>query len=315
MESKPESDAQIRSEALRSRLGERLELNKSLAPFTTFKTGGAAGYFLDANSVDDVAKAVRAANEIGLEFFVIGGGSNLLVSDAGYAGLIIRIRTCGLSLENETEIVCGAGEELMALVTYAADNSLSGLEFAAGIGGTVGGAVYGNAGAYGGEIGRRLSRAVLIGRDGQLKTVKPEYFRFGYRDSYLKSTHEILVEACFQLEKGDLRLIRDKINGILKEREFKFPRAAKCAGCFFKNIEDSSQKHGKLPAGRLLEEVGAKQMSVGDARVSEHHANVIVNAGNASSKDIRRLADKLKEKVFERFGIMLQEEVIQIGEF
>jgi len=315
MESKPAHDATTGPEVLRSVLGERLELNKPLAPLTTFKTGGPAAYFTQATSVDDVVKAVLAANKSSLEFFVIGGGSNLLVSDGGYPGFVIKVGVAGLAVENRTEIVSGAGEELMSLVSFAAEKSLTGLEFAAGIGGTVGGAVYGNAGAYGGEIEQVLSQAVLVDRRGRIKKVGRDYFRFAYRDSYLKSTSEILIEARFQLAKGDRRRIREKIAGILKERSQKFLGSDKCAGCFFKNIPDPSEEHGKLPAGRLLEQVGAKQMSVGDARVSERHANVIINAGRATSKDIRQLADNLKEKVFRRFGIKLQEEVIQIGEF
>jgi UDP-N-acetylmuramate dehydrogenase len=315
MDSKPARNTKISPQALRARLGDRLQLNKSLAPFTTFNTGGAAAFFYQAGGVEEVAEAVRVAAELDLEFFVIGGGSNLLVSDAGYPGLIIRVGVGGLAVENETAVVCGAGEELMALVTFAADNSLSGMEFAAGIGGTVGGAVYGNAGAYGGEIGQVLSRAVLVSRSGEIKTVGREYFEFGYRDSHLKRSGEILVEACFQLEKGAAQQIRSKVDSILKERAAKFHPSDMCAGCFFKNIPDPNQEHGKLPAGKLLEDVGAKQMSVGDAHVSERHANIIVNAGGATSKDIRRLADNLKEKVFRQFGIKLQEEVIQIGEF
>jgi UDP-N-acetylmuramate dehydrogenase len=258
---------------------------------------------------------VQAANTASVEFFVIGGGSNLLVADSGYPGLIIRVSVGGLRVENETEVVCGAGEDLMALVSFSADNALAGLEFAAGIGGAVGGAVYGNAGAYGGEIGNVLNQAVLVSRTGQVKTVDNKYFRFGYRDSYLKSSREILVEARFQLAKGDKHSIREKIEGILNQRAAKFHRSDMCAGCFFKNIPDPNEEHGKLPAGRLLEEVGAKKMSVGEARVSERHANVIINGGRATSKDIRQLADKLKEKVFRQFGIKLQEEVIQIGDF
>lgn len=313
--SKSRSEQLVSHDRLIAELGERLEFDRPLAQFTTFGTGGPARLFLEAKSAQEMSQAVAAANRLNLSYLVIGGGSNLLVADSGYDGLVIRTGIGGLSLRNDTEIVCGAGEELISLVAFATDNSLSGLEFAAGIWGSVGGAVFGNAGAYGGDISQVLSEATLVDSQGRLKTVDSDYLRFGYRDSYLKTTGEIVVEACFRLEKRDGKQIRDKVGSILKEREAKFPPTDKCAGCMFKNIPDADAEHGKISAGRLLEEVGAKSMSVGDARVSEKHANIIVNGGSATSKDIRRLADKLKEKVFEKYGIMLQEEVIQIGDF
>ena len=315
MASKSKSEQPISKDGLIAELGKRLEFDRSLAEFTTFGTGGPASLFLEAKSIEDMTQAVTAANRLNLDYLVIGGGSNLLVADSGYDGLVIRTGIGGLKLRNETEIVCGAGENLMTLVNFAVDNSLSGLEFAAGIWGSVGGAVFGNAGAYGGDISQVLTKATLVDSEGQLKTVDTDYLRFGYRDSYLKTTGEIVVEACFRLRKDDVKLIRDKVHSILADREAKFPPTDKCAGCMFKNIPDADSEHGKIAAGRLLEEVGAKSMSVGDARVSEKHANIIVNGGSATSKDIRRLADTLKELVFEKYGIMLQEEVIQVGKF
>lgn len=295
--------------------GDGLEFDRPLAPFTTFGTGGPARLFLEAKSTGQMTKAVAAANRLNLNYLVIGGGSNLLVSDSGYDGLVIKAGIGGLKLKGDTEIACGAGEDLMALVEFAVDNSLSGLEFAAGIWGSVGGAVFGNAGAYGGDISQVLSEATLVDSEGRVKRVDSEYLRFGYRDSYLKTSGEIVVEACFRLHKKESSQIRNKVDAILLEREAKFPSDDKCAGCIFKNIPDADAEHGKIAAGKLLDAVGAKSMSVGGARVSERHANIIVNGGSATSKDIRRLADKLKDKVFEKYGIMLQEEVIQIGEF
>ncbi|MDH3891107.1 MAG: UDP-N-acetylmuramate dehydrogenase [candidate division Zixibacteria bacterium] len=315
MVSKPKAEQTVSQDKLIAELGEQLEFDRPLAEFTTFGTGGPARLFLEAKSIEAMTQAVAAANRLKLDYLVIGGGSNLLVADSGYDGLVIRAGIGGLKLLKETEIVCGAGEDLMSLVDFAAGHSLSGLEFAAGIWGSVGGAVFGNAGAYGGDISQVLAEATLVDTKGQVKTVGSEYLRFGYRDSRLKSTQEIVVEARFRLQKSDEKQIRDKVNSILKEREAKFPPTDRCAGCIFKNIPDADSEHGKIPAGRLLEEVGAKSMSVGDARVSERHANIIVNSGKATSKDIRRLADKLKEKVFEKYGIMLQEEVIQVGQF
>jgi UDP-N-acetylmuramate dehydrogenase len=301
--------------SLRAVLGSRLEFNKPLAPYTSFKTGGPATYFFAAQTVEEVAKALQAAKELGLPYFILGGGSNLLVSDKGYDGLVIKIDIRGIKLVGETEIECGAGEDLMALVNFAAENSLTGLEFASGIWGTVGGAVYGNAGAYGGEIGSVLTSAILVDKDGNIKTVDRSYCRFSYRHSYLKTTGDVIVTARFGLKKGDIRKINQRVEEILALRQPKHPYDGMSAGCFFKNIPDPEAEHGKIPAGRLLEQVGAKQLAVGGARVFEKHANIIVNTGTATSQDIRRLADILKQRVLERFGVELQEEVIHLGTF
>jgi len=298
-----------------SLLGDKLEFGKPLAPLTTFGTGGPARYFITVTTAQEASKAVSAAVQLGLPFTLIGGGSNLLVSDSGFDGLVIRMAVMGLKLIDETTVDCGAGEDLQALVLFAADNSLSGMEFATGIWGTVGGAIYGNAGAYGGDIGSVISRVTLVDPAGRLKTVSKEYCRFGYRDSILKSTGEVLTEARVSLKRDDPASIRKRIDDIMDKRNAKFPRGGKTAGCFFKNIPDPAQEFGKLPAGRLLEEVGAKKMAVGGAQVYDKHANVIINSGNATSKDIRQLADKLKEKVLDAFGIKLEEEIIQIGDF
>ena len=295
--------------------GSKLEFDKGLAPFTSFKTGGSARYFISAQTIDDVAQAVRAAKKLNLPHFFLGGGSNLLVSDQGYDGLIVSIDVLGLELIGEVEIECGAGEELAALVDFATENSLSGIEFASGIWGTVGGAVYGNAGAFGGDIGSVIVEVTLVDSQGEVKTVGPEYCRFGYRDSYLKTSGEAIVKARFKLKKGDTSHIRQKIDKILTLRRDKHPVEGRSAGCFFKNIPDPSRPHGRVPAGRLLEEVGAKRMAVGGARVFEKHANIIVNTGSATSQDIRKLADMLKKKVYEKFGVKLKEEVIQLGKF
>ena len=300
---------------LLSAFGPNLEFARDLAPFSSFNTGGKASYFIAAGSAEEISKAVTAARRLKIPFFVIGGGTNLLVSDSGFNGLIIRVEVAGLSLRAETEIECGAGEELKALIDFATENSLTGLEFAAGIWGTVGGAVYGNAGAYGGEIGAVVAEITLVDAEGRLKTVPAAYGRFAYRDSYFKKTREVIVSAVFKLAKEQKKAIKQKISDILTQREEKYCNLGNSAGCFFKNIPDPKEKYGKLSAGRLLDEAGAKELEVGDARVFEKHANIIVNKGRASSKDIRRLADIMKEKVRDKFGVELTEEIVQIGDF
>ena len=295
--------------------GPDLEFAKELAPMTSYQTGGRAKYFISARSAGEITRAVQSAERLGIPHFVLGGGTNLLVSDEGFDGIIIKVDVMGITLESTDHVRCGAGEQLMALVDFATENSLTGMEFAAGIWGTVGGAIYGNAGAFGGEIGPLAAQLTLVDAHGTVRTVGPNDCRFGYRDSFLKNSHEVVVDALFALRSGDHNLIAAKVAEILAAREGKHPNDGMSAGCFFKNIPDPKEKFGKLPAGRLLDEIGAKGMSVGGAKVFDKHANIIVNTGNATSQEIRQLADILKQKVKAKFGIELQEEVIQIGRF
>lgn len=310
-----EVNADMPKQSMLDLFGELLRFDIPLAEYSSFHTGGTAAYFIDTKTVDETVHAVITASQNKIPFFIIGGGSNLLISDKGYDGLVIKINILGIKKIGDTEIECCAGEELMHLVSFAAENGLQGLEFAAGIWGSVGGAVYGNAGAYGGEIKDVLTEIMLLDRVGNLKKVKPDYCRFGYRDSYLKQTQEIVLSVKLSLQKGRKEELLTKIDEILAIRASKHPVKQYCAGSFFKNIPDSKEKYGKLPVGRLLDEIGAKSMSVGGAKVFEKHANIIINDGTAKSKDIRELADILKKKVFDTFGITLEDEVISIGDF
>jgi len=285
-----------------------------MALYTTYRTGGPADLFIDAVSAELLAEAIQLARKYDITCFVVGDGSNLLVSDSGYRGLIIRNRILGREVKG-TELICGAGELLDRIVDYATDNSLTGIEFGAGIWGTIGGAIYGNAGAFGSQVSAILKSAELVDGQGDIRTVENAYFKFAYRHSHLKRTGEIVTRACFDLLPGDKVKIGQRTQEIRDLRGRKHPAEPCSAGCFFKNIEDPEQPHGKLPAGKLLEEAGAKNISVGKAAVFDYHANIIVNTGGAKSKDIRELADILKQKVKEKFNIELQEEVICLGEF
>lgn len=285
-----------------------------LSAYTTFRTGGEADLFIDVTAVDELAAAIRLARKYKIPYFVIGGGSNLLVGDGGFRGLIIRNSLRRLEVKHR-DIVAGAGENLDRVVDFATEGSLTGLEFAAGIWGTVGGAVFGNAGAFGSQVGAILAYAELIDAQGRARIEENDYFRFAYRHSILKQTHEIVTHACFRLEPGERVEIAQRTAEIRRLRCQKHPVTPCSAGCFFKNIDDAGQPHGKLAAGKLLEEVGAKELSIGGAAVFPGHANIIINTGLATSKDIRRLADILKEKVKDRFNIELKEEVISLGDF
>jgi UDP-N-acetylmuramate dehydrogenase len=296
------------------RFGGEVKRSQRLSAYTTFGTGGEADLFIDVTDAESLSLGIKLARELEIAYYTIGGGSNLLIGDRGFRGLIIRNSIAGRQVKG-IEIIMGGGESLDGAVDLATESSLTGLEFAAGIWGTVGGAVYGNAGAFGSQVGSVLEWADLIDNNGNMRTEKRGYFQFAYRHSILKTTRETVARVCFGLARGDRHEIKRRTDEIRQLRCRKHPVNPCSAGCFFKNIEDASQPNGKLPAGKLLEEVGAKKMRVGGAAVFPEHANIIVNTGTASSKDIRRLADILKEKVKERFQIELQEEVICLGEF
>ncbi len=301
-------------QVLGKRFGERLMINRPLADLNTFGTGGPARLFVEVSTTEELSDIIRLASGLEIPVFMLGGGSNLLVSDSGFDGLVIGNRIMGLKQKGDL-IESGAGEKLEDLISFAAENELSGLEFAAGIWGTVGGAIFGNAGAYGGEIGQLLVSAQLVDRQGNIKTVESDYLEFSYRSSKLKETGESVCRATFALKKGKKDAIKGKIDEILTLRRKKLPYGQKTAGCIFKNIPRDEEKFGKLSAGRLLDEANAKKLKVGDARVFENHANILVNDGSAKSEDIKKLVDLMKAKVKEKFGIELREEIILLGDF
>lgn len=288
--------------------------NEALSRYTSFQTGGDADLFVDITDAQQMADALRLTHELDIPRFVLGGGSNVLVSDDGFRGLIIRNHIRGLAVQ-DNEVIAGAGEQLDDVVDYATTCSLTGAEFASGIWGTVGGAVYGNAGAYGSQIGSVLKCAELVDATGNIRTENREYFAFAYRTSILKKTGEVVTKVTLTLHAGDKSEIARRTDEIRRSRSQKHPADACSAGCFFKNIEDPSQPNGKLAAGKLLEESGAKEVTVGHAAVFARHANIIVNTGGARSQEIRRLADILKKRVKEKFNVDLQEEVICVGNF
>lgn len=288
--------------------------DEMLSNHTTLRIGGKADLFIDAKSSDQLSSAIVLAGELSVPYFVIGGGSNLLVSDNGYRGLIIRNLIRRQEVK-ENKVIAGAGESLDEIVDLATASSLSGFEFAAGIWGTVGGAVFGNAGAFGSQIGDILLRAELVDAKGKVRIESNEYFQFSYRDSNLKRTKEVVTWVEFGLKKGVGSEIESRTSEIRNLRGQRHPMEAGSAGCFFKNIEDAAQPQGKLSAGKLLDNIGAKSLTVGSAAVFAKHANILINNGSASSKDIRKLADILKDKVRDKYDIELEEEIISLGDF
>lgn len=290
-------------------LGSRVKTNESLAKWTTLKIGGGSDLFYVARKPQDLIRAVAIAIELDIPYFLLGGGSNLLVSDRGFRGLVIKNECRKIRVDGD-RVVCQSGALLKDTVSIARRNSLRGLEFAAGIWGTVGGAVYGNAGAFGKDIGDVVEEGIILTSSGDIKTKKKKFFEFGYRHSKLKGSGDILLSVVFKLRKGSKKRIEDKIENNLAQRRVRVPLKYNTAGCYFKN----PKKKGKVvSAGKLLEEIGAKYLQVGDAAVYNKHANIVVNLGKAKAKDIKSLADILKRRVKKRFNVNLREEVVFLG--
>ncbi len=289
-------------------LGRRLKLDVILAPYTTFGIGGKADFFYRADQPDELIYAVRTAQKLKLRFLILGRGSNVLISDSGFRGLVIKNECRHMWVDHHT-LTCQCGATLDRLVKKALSFSLSGLEFAVGIPGTVGGAVRGNAGAFGKAVGELVIKAVVLDKNDQIQEVKRDFFRFGYRHSVLKQNGGIVLSATFGLEKRDQELIKKKMQEYRKKRNANLPWKERSAGCFFKNVIRGGNK---ISAGYLLDQVGAKGMRVKDAQVSDKHANFLINRKKAKAQDVKKLSSKLKRMVRKEFDTNLEEEVVYI---
>lgn len=295
---------------LQERLGDSVARDVVLAPYTTFNIGGPAKYFFEANSPRQLLAAFDIASTNDIKHFLLGGGSNILVSDEGFDGLVIRDDCRDWQVGGNT-ISAQSGVWFDKLVDIAAEHSLTGLEFAAGIPGNVGGAIYGNAGAFGNSVADILESAVLYSPEGGIKIVGPDYFGFAYRHSRLKELFEVVLSVRFRLKAGEKGRITDKINEHREIRRAKHPdyRREGCAGSVFKNIKEPEL----LPAGKLLEDAGAQGLKIGDAQVFEKHCNIIVNKGKAKASEVRQLASQMQKLVNDKFNIMLEYEMLTIN--
>lgn len=279
-----------------------------MAPFTTFGIGGPSRYFTQAKKPQALAAAFQAARELGIRCFILGGGSNILFADEGFNGLVIKDECREFTVQGNS-ITAQSGAWLDGLVDAATEHSLTGFEFAAGIPGTVGGAIYGNAGAFGGCIADILESAVVCDAESKPKVVGPGYFEFAYRSSRLKTNFEVVLSASFKLGPGEKSRIAERASEHRQLRRIKHPTEEGCAGSVFKNIK----KPSLLPAGKLLEEAGARGLMVGGAAVYEKHCNIIVNKrGDARAKEVMELADLLKQMALDKLKIKLEYELILI---
>ncbi len=288
-----------------------LSLSVSLSEYCNFGVGGKTDFFFQADNLSDLIIAVKTAISEKIAFRVIGGGYNIIFDDQGFRGLIIKNKASWIRLKKEDLLEVETGTSISQLVEFTRNRGLAGLEFIAGIPGTVGGAVYGNAGAFGEDVGSCLQKAWLMNERGEEREVTREYLSFSYRWSKLKLTREIVLKVLLLLRKDKPHSVAFRIDENLKLRKQKLPpRDLACGGSFFKNPELPSGR--KTAAAYLLEQVGAKGMRVGGAVVYKGHANFIYNQGDAKSQDILALASVLKERVRRKFGIELEEEVIYL---
>ncbi|HUT21782.1 MAG TPA: UDP-N-acetylmuramate dehydrogenase [Candidatus Bipolaricaulota bacterium] len=302
--------------------------NEPMSRHTTFKVGGPAEYFCEVNNKADLHKVLSAAKKAHLPFFIFGGGSNLLVSDSGIKGLVIKMTEGDIEIfENQVRVF--AGNNLRAMIGQAISSGLAGLEFAANIPGTVGGAIRGNAGAYGQGAGDFVYQVEALNVDGaevSLELLSKGDCEFSYRDSVFKKRPELIIaEGVFKLlsSRGDIKERQEAVKKELADRLAKQPYECPSAGCTFKNaiFDDKFEElkawevHGKLPAARLIQEAGLMGSSIGGAKVSEKHANFIYNSQDATARDIMELMEMVKKEVKEKFGVELEEEVQKVGEF
>ncbi len=284
-------------------------INEELKKYTTFKVGGPCKALVIIKTEDLLIKVISLLKESKEDFFVIGNGSNLLISDEGFGGYVLKLEGDFLDIQSEgEEIVAGAGAILSKVCIYAKEKGLSGLEFAYGIPGTVGGAIVMNAGAYDGEMSFVVSSVKMLDETGVIKTFTNPEMEFSYRNSILKRKEFVVLSVTYKLIKKDENEILDKMNDFLERRRSKQPLNFPSAGSTFKRPKDNF-------AGKLIMEAGLKGKRIGGACVSEKHAGFIVNDEGASAKDISDLMKVVIKEVKEKFDIELEPEVIKLGKF
>ncbi|MFH1387254.1 MAG: UDP-N-acetylmuramate dehydrogenase [bacterium] len=277
--------------------------NEPLKKHTSFRIGGPADYFCTPKNIDDLKAAILFAKEKALPIALIGAGTNLLCLDKGFAGLVIKMAG-GLKevKESEGRLVAGGGALLGQLIIAAANHGLAGLEFLAGIPGTIGGAVVMNAGAWGEDISRLIENVTTLDYKGKEKIFSKDALDFSYRHSLLQDKKNIVVSTTFKLKKSNKPAVMARLKEFTSKRKNRQPLGIPNAGSIFKNPPGTF-------AGKLLEDAGCKGLRVGDAGVSAKHANFIVNLGDAKSSDVLKLMTKMENLVYNKFKIKLEPEI------
>ncbi len=276
---------------------------------TSFQIGGPADIFIEPQSIDAFAELIRLCGETKTPFLVMGAGSNLLVGDKGIRGAVIKTgKTLDFLEADGDAITAGAGTLLAKLANFALDHNLAGLEFSSGIPGLVGGAVYMNAGAYGGEMKDVVTRTDYIDSTGKLCFVEGAAHMFGYRSSVFAEGGKYIVRTCCKCQRGSREQIAEKMRDFNGRRREKQPLEFPSAGSTFKRPEGYF-------AGKLIQDAGLQGCQIGGARVSDKHAGFVINAGEATADDVWNLITHIQNTVLEKFGVALQTEVKRVGEF
>lgn len=287
--------------------GENIHLQEPMAGHTTFRIGGPADCFLQIEDEEQLKGVQRYLNMVEMPYFVLGNGSNLLVNDSGYRGIILQIgpRMSGIVVEGE-RIIAKAGALLSQVARVAMEHGLTGLEFASGIPGTVGGGVMMNAGAYDGEMSQVVTQVRVISKDGETLELDRATMEFGYRTSTIRHNSFIVTEVTFELQKGDMSVIKDRIEELMARRKEKQPLEYPSAGSTFKRPEGYF-------AGKLITDAGMRGFQIGGARVSDKHCGFVVNTGNATAQDVRDVISEIQKRVKDKFRVDLETEVVFLG--
>ncbi len=311
---------------------DRLKIDEPLKKHTYFKLGGPADLLYEAKTKDELVNAVGSAILYKIPYFVLGGGSNILVTDLGFRGLVIKNRTTEIKLKGiaggvekgkldlkEAIVQADSGVPANLLIRYTLDQGLSGLEDMLGLPGTVGGAVYNNSHHLDKLFGDHIIEVELLDSEGKIKKYTQKELKFDYDYSIFHKTKEIVLSATFQLKRGDKNALWEIANAAVKRRASTQPLGAPSSGCMFKNIPLADAMRIGTPdtiqsVGYLLDKAGLKGQRVGGAYVSDVHANFIVNDGTATSQDVFDLVKLIKTKIKEKYGVDLTEEVVVIGQ-
>ena len=297
-------------EKLQKLLGEAKVLVKEpMASHTTFKIGGPADYFVKPETVEELAAVLKLCKEEEVPYFILGNGSNLLVGDKGFRGVVIQLykNFDGMTIEG-TIVTAKAGAMLVRVAKESGKAGLTGLEFASGIPGTIGGAMVMNAGAYGGEMKDVVTSVTVLTKDGEIKKLSGEEMNFRYRGSVVEDEDYIVLEAVMELKEGNLEEIQARMAELTVQRKTKQPIEFPSAGSTFKRPEGYF-------AGKLIQDAGLRGFQVGGAQVSEKHCGFVINAGGATAADVMSLMQQVSDKVNEELGVTLEPEVKRIGEF
>ena len=288
---------------------ERILFHQPMKEYTTFRVGGEAECLVLIQQEEELAKLIPYLNQIEQDYFILGNGSNLLVGDKGYRGIILKFDGPMEQIVVEgTHITAKAGALLSKVAVAAKDNSLTGLEFAAGIPGSIGGGVVMNAGAYDGEMKQVVESVTVMDGDGQITVLDNDTMEFGYRTSIIKSRPYIVLEVALQLEEGNREQIGARMEELTNLRRSKQPLEYPSAGSTFKRPDG-------YYAGKLIMDAGLRGYRIGGAQVADKHCGFVINAGGATAADIREVIEEVQERVRERFHVFLEPEVVFLGDF